>query len=45
MQMYIVVYLLFSTSNHNGNVQTKPFVTVVYLLFSTSNHNVNHINA
>ena len=34
-----VVYLLFSTSNHNSALATIHPYNVVYLLFSTSNHN------
>ena len=34
-----VVYLLFSTSNHNSHHVMQSAVVVVYLLFSTSNHN------
>ena len=35
----VVVYLLFSTSNHNMLSSSSILFTVVYLLFSTSNHN------
>ena len=35
-----VVYLLFSTSNHNSPEYLRSQEKVVYLLFSTSNHNV-----
>ena len=34
-----VVYLSFSTSNHNGRKRRAPAPRVVYLSFSTSNHN------
>ena len=34
-----VVYLLFSTSNHNLVCRRNIGMSVVYLLFSTSNHN------
>ena len=35
-----VVYLAFSTSNHNSPIPDKTSEPVVYLAFSTSNHNV-----
>ena len=41
-QHLIVVYLLFSTSNHNLDDDTPLYQRVVYLLFSTSNHNSLH---
>ena len=37
----LVVYLLFSTSNHNSFFQYRTRKGVVYLLFSTSNHNAH----
>ena len=38
-EMRPVVYLLFSTSNHNWLRSGAGGIRVVYLLFSTSNHN------
>ena len=35
-----VVYLSFSTSNHNPVVVSSRVILVVYLSFSTSNHNL-----
>ena len=41
----VVVYLLFSTSNHNREGAVKSPRLVVYLLFSTSNHNQTYDRA
>ena len=40
----IVVYLFFSTSNHNSAFMQVKSVLVVYLFFSTSNHNNSDAN-
>ena len=39
----LIVFYLFSTSNHNLTAEQEAWLRIVFYLFSTSNHNVYFI--